>query len=158
MKIFPISLIAAVSVICISSCSNNKEKESTVCMHIYNPPVLNFQVISQTNNDDFFFSSPPLYSASSDIKVYFRNDLNKLDSITPPVIINDSKKHFSFSTSSSKASDTCYVKIKNLKVDTLIYAVTIPDEFCPQPYISKIMINKAPSVNTTSTTVIQIKK
>ncbi|EOR92776.1 hypothetical protein ADIARSV_4058 [Arcticibacter svalbardensis MN12-7] len=40
----------------------------------------------------------------------------------------------------------------------MIYAVTIPDEFCPQPYISKIMINKAPSVNTTSTTVIQIKK
>jgi hypothetical protein len=139
----------------LASCS--KKEESVNCLAVYISPTLNFQVVDKTNNVDYFFSSSPVYAAS-DLKIYFKNATNKIDSISPPVRNNDTQKFFSFTAPTAKLKDTCVIKIKNLPADTLIFTVQNTRDDCPQPYINSVKINQNTVVSTTPRMVIHIKK
>lgn len=134
----------------IASCSNKNDGQ-IACTAQYVLPSLNFDII---NKSDF---TMPVY-ITTDINIYLKNGLNKIDTISPVLKSTPGQKYFSLTVRSTKQIDTCYIQIKNLKTDTLIYSITNSNAPCPQPYISSVAINKASPLIIAPDAIIQIKK
>lgn len=138
------NLLALSCLLCILiliACSKDS-KQTGACTLAYILPSLNFNIVNQSSGADLFFSKNPVYNPS-DLKVYFKNSMNKIDSVTPSVLIRGNKKYFSFTTSRASLSDTCIIKIKTVKADTLTYTIANTDEICPRPYMNSLKINHA---------------
>jgi len=144
----------------VVSCSKNKAK--VIC-----PPVplalpvqtVKFQVVDKTSGKDLFFSQNPPY-ALTDIKIVFRNSSNKLDSISPPLKEDlPAGSHFLYIVSNPRSPDTCYIKIKSLKTDTLISTLATTQTACSTTYfLNKVQVNKDAPVAYVGGNVIIIKK
>lgn len=145
----------------ITSCSKNKDK-SRGC-----PPVplalilqaVKFQVVDKASGQDLFFSSNPRY-AFTDIKIVFRNSSNKLDSISPPLKQElPVGSHFVYPIPYTRTLDTCYIKIKNLKTDTLISTIATTKTECATAYsLNKVQVNKSAPIAYSNGNIIVIKK
>ena len=128
-------------ILILIACSKN-DKQTGACTLEYILPSLNFNIVNQSSGADLFFSENSLYKPS-DLKVHFKNGMNRIDSVTPSVLTRGDKKYFSFKTSRASLSDTCIIKIKNAKADTLTYTIANTDEICPRPYINGLKVNNA---------------
>lgn len=143
------------------SCSKNKDK-TKVC-----PPVplalilqaIKFQVVDKTSGQDLFFSANAPY-ALTDIKIVFRNSSNKLDSVSPPLKEElPAGSHFVYPIPYTRILDTCYIKIKNLKVDTVISTIATTKTECSTMYsLNKVQVNKNAPIAYSYSNVIVIKK
>ena len=143
------------------SCSKNKNQKK-IC-----PPVpvalilqvVRFQVVDKTSGQDFFFSPNAPY-ALTDIKIVFRNSSGKLDSVSPPLKEQvPTGSHFIYPVPYTRTLDTCYIKIKNLKTDTLISTVATTITECSTTYaLNKVQVNKNAPVAYAYGNVIIIKK
>ncbi|WP_419699579.1 hypothetical protein [Mucilaginibacter sp. NFX135] len=145
----------------VVSCSKNKN-QTKIC-----PPapvalilqVVRFQIVDKTSGQDFFFSPNPPY-ALTDIKIVFRNSAGKLDSVPPPLKeAVPAGSHFVYPVPYTRTLDTCYIKIKNLKTDTMISTVAATKTECSTTYVlNKVQVNNNAPVAYTSGNVILIKK
>jgi hypothetical protein len=86
-----------------------------------------------------------------------KNGAGKIDSLLPTVKVTN-QKYFSFPIMRAQAKDTCFIKIKNLKVDTLIYTIGNTNTPCPRPYINAVAIDKGPLTAIKEDAIIQIKQ
>ncbi len=144
----------------VVSCSKNKAK--VIC-----PPVplilpvqaIKFQLVDKTSGKDLFFSQNPPY-ALTDIKIVFRNSSAQLDSISPPLKEDlPTGSHFVYAVSNPMRPDTCYIKIKSLKTDTLISIFATTTTPCSTTsYLDKVQVNKNAPVAYVTGNVIVIKK
>jgi len=118
------------------------DKQTGACTLEYIYPSLNFNIVSQSSGADLFFSANSLYKPE-DLNVHFKSGINRTDSVTPSVQTRGNKFFFSFKTSHAYLSDTCIIKIKNAKADTVTYTIANTDEICPRPYINSLKVNNA---------------
>ena len=142
------------------SCSKNKAKVICPPMPLTLPvQTVKFQVVDKTSGKDLFFSQNPPY-ALTDIKIVFRNSSSKLDSISPPLKEElPSGSHFVYAVSNARTPDTCYIKIKSLKTDTMISTLATTKTECSITYsLNKVQVNKNAPVAYTTGSVIVIKK
>ncbi|SDE94289.1 hypothetical protein SAMN05216464_11117 [Mucilaginibacter pineti] len=144
------SLVIIASLFALASCTNKKDSQ-IACTAQYVYPSLNFQIVNETDY------TMPVYT-TTDIYIYLKNDANRTDTISPVLRSASGQKYFSFSVKRAKGTDTCYIQIKNYKLDTLVYTISNTFAPCPQPYISKITINKAPILTISQNAIVQIKK
>jgi hypothetical protein len=145
----------------VVSCSKNKAKV------VGCPPVplalilqaVKFQVVDKTSGQDLFFS-PNAPRPFTDIKIVFRNSSNKLDSISPPLKEElPIGSYFLYPIPYTRTLDTCYIKIKNLKTDTLISTIATTKTECATTYsLNEVQVNKNPPVTYSYSNVIVIKK
>ncbi|MFA6083515.1 hypothetical protein [Mucilaginibacter sp.] len=133
----------------LASCTN-KGNGQIACTAQYVLPSLNFQVINETD------LTMPVYTAT-DIKIYLKTDINKTDTISPALKSASDQRYFSFDLRRVKQIDTCYIRVANLKTDTLVYAVSNTSAPCPRPYISKITINRSAPLPIAPNTMVQLK-
>jgi len=143
------------------SCSKNKDKNE-VC-----PPMplalvlqaVKFQVVDKTSGQDLFFSQNPPY-ALTDIKIVFRNSSNQLDSVSPPLKDQlPTGSHFVYPIPYTRILDTCYIKIKGLKTDTMISTIATTITKCSTMYLlNKVQVNKNAPIAYSYSNVIVIKK
>jgi hypothetical protein len=122
-------------------------------------PSFNFQITDKTTGADLFFSAQPVYTLN-DIKVVFRNGNNKIDSLAPPQTINTSSaQHFKYVVPLGRVVDTCFIKIKNLKTDTVISTLeTIKGECSSSIAVTKVQVNKGTPVAYSNAALVIIKK
>ena len=142
------------------SCSKNKEKSNCLLVPVaLILPSFNFQVIDKNTGTDLFFSPSPAYSLN-DIKIVFKTHENKLDSISPPQRTNTGTgSHFVYIIPFSKVSDTCYIKIKGLKTDTVVSTLErIKTECSSNDAVIKVQVNKEAAIVNSNKTIIVIKK
>lgn len=157
-QLFVIIFSVISSLMLLASCTNSDKQDVQIaCSAVYIFPKLNFQVVSKANNTDLFFAPVPAYDVSA-IKVYLKNGYNKIDSLLPVVTVMGTQKYFTFSVMQSRLKDTCFVKIKGLKVDTLIYTLGKTNAPCPQWYINSVAINRGAASALAENGVLQIKK
>jgi hypothetical protein len=145
----------------ITSCSKNKAK-IVGCSPVPLALILQavkFQVVDKTSGQDLFFS-PNASHPLTDIKIVFRNSSNKLDSVSPPLKEElPTGSHFIYTIPYTRTLDTCYIKIKDLKTDTLISTIAVTKTECSTSYaLNKVQVNKNPSVAYSYSNVILIKK
>ncbi|WPU93338.1 hypothetical protein SNE25_28880 [Mucilaginibacter sabulilitoris] len=140
------------------SCSKNKEKSGCLPVALIQP-AFKFQVVDKNNGNDLFFSASPQYSLS-DISVEFRDKLNKINILSPPDHLNSgSVDHFVYTIPQGKTADTCFVKIKGLKTDTLISTITSTTTDCGVSLsLSRVKVNKNVPVDYSKDITIVIKK
>ncbi|MBB6129080.1 hypothetical protein [Mucilaginibacter lappiensis] len=160
MKNLCLYIVGLFILLAVVSCSKNKAK--VIC-----PPVpltvpvqtVKFQVVDKTSGQDLFFSQNPPY-ALTDIKIVFRNSSNKLDSISPPLKEElPTGSHFVYAVSNPRTPDTCYIKIKSLKTDTMISTFATTTTACSTTsFLNKVQVNKNAPVAYASGNVIVIKK
>jgi hypothetical protein len=144
------------------SCSKNKNKTNN-CQLIPVALILQaikFRVVDKTSGQDLFFTPNPRY-ALTDIKIVFRNGSNKLDSISPPQkeeLPNGS--HFVYPIPYTRTLDTCYIKIKNLKTDTVISIIEATKNECGTTSynLNKVQVNKNAPIAYSYSNVVIIKK
>lgn len=122
-------------------------------------PGFNFQMVDKTSGGDLFFSSKPAYSLN-DIKVVFKTGMNKIDSIAPPQRTGTGAgQHFVYVIPFNKTADTCYIKIKNLKTDTVISTIAkVKTECSTNDVVIKVQVNKNTPVAYSNTDVVVIRK
>jgi hypothetical protein len=137
------------------STSCEKDRRMIGCTAQYIAPTLRFQVIDKNDGTDLFFAAAPKFS-TSDIKVHFKNSQNKLDSLAPQVETVNNNKVFVYAQQRANLNDTCYLKIKGLKTDTLIYSIKLTEP-CSRPVINKVSINGSVS-NLADGAILQVKK
>jgi len=145
----------------VVSCSKNKDK-TKVC-----PPVplalilqaIKFQVVDKTSGQDLFFSAKAPY-ALTDIKIVFRNSSNQLDSVSPPLKDQlPTGSNFVYHIPYARTLDTCYIKIKGLKTDTMISTIATTITKCSTRYLlNKVQVNKNAPIAYSYSNVIVIKK
>ena len=148
----------------VVSCSKNKEK-SKGC-----PPIplaasllaiqsIKFQMVDKTSGQDLFFAPKAPY-ALTDIKIVFRNSSNKLDSVAPPMKEEwPTGWHFVYPVIYARTLDTCYIKIKGLKTDTLISTLSVNKGECGTSYaLSKVQVNKNAPFAYSFNSITVIKK
>jgi hypothetical protein len=150
MKSASPSIVILASLLALSSCTN-KNNGQIACTAQYVFPSLNFQIVNETDYTMLVYTT-------TDINIYLKNDANKTDAINPIIKSASNQKFFSFSLKRAKAIDTCYIKIKNYKLDTLIYTISNTLTPCPQPYISKVTINKSLPLTIAPNAIVEIKK
>lgn len=122
-------------------------------------PAFKFQVVDKNNGNDLFFSGSPRYQLS-DISIEFRDKLNKINILSPPDHLNSGgNDHFIYTIPQGKLIDTCFLKIKNLKTDTLISTVTSTTTDCGITLsLSRVKVNKNVPVDYSKDITIVIKK
>ena len=143
-------------------CFSCSKKEKTNCLlspYALILPSFNFQMVDKTTGADLFFSAQPVYTLN-DIKVVFRNASNKVDSLAPPQKINEgSGEHFKYIIPGNHAIDTCFIKVKNLKTDTVISSLeTIKGECSSSIAVIKIQVNKQAPFKYSNGGMVVIKK
>lgn len=140
------------------SCSKNKEKTGCLPVALIQP-AFKFQVVDKNSGNDLFFSANPQYQLS-DISIEFRDRENKLNILSPPEHQNlGSGDNFIYTISRGKLVDTCFVKIKNLKTDTLISTITSTTTDCGVSLsLSRVKVNKNVPVDYSKDITIVIKK
>jgi len=140
------------------SCSKNKEKSGCLPVALI-LPAFKFQVVDKNSGNDLFFSPSPAYSIN-DIKIVFKNQENKLDSISPPQRTNaGTGSYFVYIVPFSRIADTCYIKIKALKTDTVISTIErIKTECGSNDGVIKVQVNKEAPIANSNKTIIVIKK
>src|ERR1700754_668139 len=124
------------------SCSKKEKTNCLIAPAALILPSFNFQLVDKNTGADLFFSAQPAYSLN-DIKVIFKNANNKVDSLAPPQKISDgSGEHFQYVIPGNHTSDTCFIKIKNLKTDTVISTLaTKRDECSTSIAVIKVQVN-----------------
>lgn len=124
------------------------------------PPHLLLNIVNQSSEKDLFFSDDPLYKAA-DVRVYFNDHTNKADSLTPRIVTKENgTKHFALDIVGAPGTDTCWVKVKDLEADRLIYTIDRSSEAtCAIPYVSSVKINNAAAVKLSQAgEVVTIRK
>lgn len=144
------------------ACISCTKKEKANCLFVPAALILpgyTFQVVDKTTGADLFFSAQPAYSMN-DIKVVFKNASNKADSLAPPQKINNgSGDHFKYIVPLGRMADTCFIKIKNLKTDTLISTLeNIKSECSSSIVVTKVQVNKSAPVAYANTDIVVIRK
>jgi len=131
-------VLLAFSMLIVPGCTEN----DMVCVTM--PPSLSFNIVDQTSGADLFFSDQPRYQAA-DLKVYFKNHRNGLDSVSPKIITYDNwKKSFQIDILHTAGTDTVMLRIKNLPSDRIIYTIDYSRTTeCEIPYVSSVKINDA---------------
>ncbi|UEG51446.1 hypothetical protein LLH06_10720 [Mucilaginibacter daejeonensis] len=140
MKKLSFPLLAFVFFLTISCTKNNSERTACTGQYVY--PTLKFKVIDKTTRADLFFSSTPTYLLS-DIKIIFKNGSNRSDPIRPTVVSRETSKYFSFTAPRVLPTDTCIIKIKALKSDTLVYTIARSSGTCPLWFVNGVIINRS---------------
>lgn len=141
------------------SCSKKEKSNCLLVPVALILPSFNFQVIDKNTGTDLFFSPSPAYSLN-DIKIVFKNHDNKLDSISPPLNTNNGTgSHFMYIIPFSRMADTCYIKIKTLKTDTVISTIErVKTECSSNDAVIKVQLNKEAAVVNSNKTILVIKK
>jgi hypothetical protein len=144
------------------TCIACSKKEKTNCLlapYALILPSFNFQMVDKTTGADLFFSAQPAYTLN-DIKVIFKNSNNKVDSLAPPQKINDgSGDHFKYIIPGNHAMDTCFIKIKSLKTDTIISTLeTIKGECSSSIAVINVQVNKQAPFKYSNGGMVIIKK
>jgi hypothetical protein len=141
------------------SCSKKEKSNCLLVPAALILPSFNFQVVDKNTGTDLFFSPSPAYSLN-DIKIVFKNHENKLDSISPPLKTNTATgSHFMYIIPFSKIADTCYIKIKALKTDTVISTIErVKTECSSNDAVIKVQVNKEAAIINSNKTIIVIKK
>jgi hypothetical protein len=140
----------------IFSCS--KEEGSFGCAAQYIAPTFKFNVVSVSNGNDLFFSTPPVYATTA-IKIYFKNQANKIDSISPSLEeTGTTGKYFVYSIPTVQAKDTCFVKINGVLSNTIYYTTTTDNPPCNTAIINSIKIDNNDYIGYKTNDIITIKK
>lgn len=148
-------LVALSFLLSTFSCSKKQDTDGIIICAASSVPYLNFQVIDQKNND-LFFASTSVYQLT-DIKIYYKNFNQKIDSIMPFVATLNAQKYLSFASPRGKTPDTCYIKIKSLKLDTIIYTAIGEGYSNSKSYINSVKINNSTPINTSLNSIVPIK-
>jgi hypothetical protein len=155
MKTFT-KLCLFASLILAISCS--KDKSDKNCSPSINYPSVKFRVVSATDGTDLFFSTAPKYLLT-DIKIRYKNSTNKVDSVAPATATLGSTKYFLYKLPALRLNDTAYVKVSNLKSDTLYTTLKMTTNACGAAYsIINVKINQQPATTYSDDTIIIIKK
>lgn len=143
---------------CIS-CSKKEKQNCLLVPYALILPSFDFKLVDKATGTDLFFSAQPTYSLN-DIKIVFKNSNNKVDSLAPPQKIdNGSGEHFRYIIPGNHATDTCFIKIKNLKTDTVISMVeTIKGECSSSVAIIRIQVNKEAPFKYGNGGIVTIRK
>jgi len=143
---------------CIS-CSKKEKQNCLLVPAALILPGFNFQVVDKTSGADLFFGVQPTYTLN-DIKVVFKNASNKVDSLAPPQKINTgSVEYFHYIIPGNHAIDTCFIKIKNLKTDTVISTLeTIKGECSSSISVIRIQVNKDAPFKYSNGSIVSIRK
>lgn len=141
------------------SCSKKEKSNCLLVPAALILPSFNFQVIDKSTGADLFFSPSPAHPLN-DIKIVFKTREGKLDSISPPLHTNTGTgNHFVYIVPFNKEKDTCYIKIRNLKTDTIVSTIEkIKTECSSNDAVVKVHLNKETPVVNSGKTVIVIKK
>jgi hypothetical protein len=141
------------------SCSKKEKSNCLLVPAALILPSFNFQVVDKNTGTDLFFSPSPAYSLN-DIKIVFKNHDNKLDSISPPLSTNNGAgSHFMYIIPFSRMADTCYIKIKTLKTDTVISTIErVKTECSSNDAVIKVQLNKEAAMVNSNKTIVVIKK
>ncbi|ANI90466.1 hypothetical protein A9P82_14930 [Arachidicoccus ginsenosidimutans] len=112
--LFQIGLVVALF---LFSCK--KDNKEILCTAIGHAPQLMFNFIDKTTSQDLFFSDNPKYTKDQ-LKVYIfvplENNVTQKDTL--PVTVYSSSKYFA--TPIPSFTDTFYMQIADLSIDTLI--------------------------------------
>ncbi|MEN0056890.1 MAG: hypothetical protein AAGC65_24640 [Mucilaginibacter sp.] len=143
------------------TCISCSKKEKATCLlapYALILPSFDFKVVDKTTGTDLFFSAQPTYTLS-DIKVVFKNTSNKVDSLAPPMKINDGAgNRFHYIIPGNRTTDTCFIKIKNLKTDTVISTIGSIKGECAPIVTIKIQVNQEAPMKYSNGDVITIRK
>jgi len=156
MKTFAYLQIVFALLFCLISCSKKTSVQG--CTAQYVAPTIKFILVDKTNGNDLFFSASPNYSIN-ELKMRFKNQANKLDSITPAIEVSgNNTKHFVYSVPALRSSDTCYVQIKGLISNSIYYVISKDSSPCQTPFVSMVKVDNENIINYKTNDVITIKK
>ena len=140
----------------IFSCS--KDKDSFGCAAQYIAPTLKFNIVSITTGNDLFFSPTPVYPTTT-IKIYFKNQLNKPDSIAPSIEETGATgKHFVYSIPSVRPKDTCFIKINGVLSNTVYYTTSTDNPPCNSVFINSVKVDNNDYITYKTNDIVTIKK
>jgi hypothetical protein len=84
---------------------------------------------------------------------------NKVDSVGPATRTLGSSKYLLYNLPTLRLNDTAYIKVTNLKSDTLYTTLKMTTNACGAAYsIINVKINQQPAVTYKDDTIIIIKK
>lgn len=123
-------------ILMLAACMKDPENEIIGC----DPPDSNgaFRIVEKTSGADLFLGSNPRYKRA-DVKIYPFNYKNDKDTLTLSMFSSATQSAFIFRLKVSK--DTILVKIADMPMDTLIYTVKTPSNYCLPYTIDKAYLN-----------------
>lgn len=133
------------------SCSEN-DAGSLECTNMISPIKINFNIVNSNGKDLFFSPDAPFEPDSLQI-----HRTQGIDLPYPVTIEGKHDKYFSFAQGTER--DTCYFRISEANIDTLIYVASpdLPSE-CPRLKLDTVYYNGVVSAPYQETGIFQLIK
>lgn len=132
-------LFALALVACMSSCKDN---ENNACLDVITPAILDFKIVDESSGIDLFFSeNPPFDKTNLTLRYRIKDTVFQtlnLNTIT-------SKQNHYFSVSLPLSTDTIFLQINTLSIDTITYSAVISKDIpCSTYELESLKFNKMP--------------
>lgn len=123
----------------IVSCKDNADH---TCLAIMNPAILDFRIVDEKSGTDLFFSeNAPFGQTKLTLKYRIRDTL--FQTLNVRTITSDNNQYFSASLPLS--TDTVFMRIDNLPIDTITYSTVISKNIpCSTYELESLQLNKTP--------------